>query len=275
MKILVGTLHAIENELDQCLIAIRAQTHPAHDSFIISGKPNKEAHDELYRTFMEHAHEVDLFVKIDADMIIIRPTFFQDVVQRFSIDPDLNHLLIAVHDCMTDRSVMGMHVYRSCHRWHCNSESLFVDTVDVEGALVKDCEQLAPAAIHCGDPSPFQAFHFGLHKAVKFSQNGRVEVNSSQRETHWRHFKYLERHYQKTNEPRLGLARAGFLHALAHGFESRHVDYSCEDTHAAYRLYAGLTRSQLDAKARSLGPIAWRCLPFKLRRIAANQYCSE
>jgi len=36
MKILVGTLHVIENELDDCLAAIRAQTHPAHDLFVIS-----------------------------------------------------------------------------------------------------------------------------------------------------------------------------------------------------------------------------------------------
>jgi hypothetical protein len=278
MKILVGTLHAIENELDACQAAIRAQTHPAHAVFVISGKPNKDAHDELYQNFMDRAGEVDLFIKIDADMVVTRPTFFQEVVERFTADPDLGHLLIAVHDWMTDSLIMGMHVFRSSHRWRCggdNSESLFVDTVDVDEKLTKDREVLAPAAIHCGDPSPFQAFHFGLHKAVKFSQHGRDNLNLSQRETHWRHFKSLDRHYRRTRDPRLGLARIGFLHALVHGFESRHVDYSCEETHAAFQQYAGLTAAQLDAKARGFGPVAWPIIPFKLRRKAANRLCAS
>lgn len=274
MKILVGTLYTRENELNQCLAAIKGQTHPAYDSFIVAGMPNKEAHDQLYRTFMERATEVDLFIKIDADMVMTRSTFFEEVIQRFSANPNLTHLLIAVHDWMTDRDIMGMHVYRSCHRWHCGNEALFVDMVDVDNSLEKDREQLAPAAIHCGDPSPFQAFHFGLHKAVKFSQWGQAEVNFSQRETHWRHFKSLDRHFRRTQEPRLALARIGFLHALTHRFESKHVDYSCEETHAAYQQWVGLTAAQLKTKARSFGPMAWQFLPFKLRRIAAKRFCS-
>ena len=276
MKILVGTLHAIENELDECLASIRAQTHPAHDLFVISGKPNKEAHDDLYQTFMDRAGEVDLFIKIDADMVITRPTFFEEVVERFEAEPDLTHLLIAVHDWMTDRPIMGMHVFRSCHRWHCreaSSETLFVDMVDVEESLTKDRDVLAPAAIHCSDSSPLQAFHFGVHKAVKFLQYGCGTLNLSQRETHWRHFKSLDRHYWRTREPRLGLARIGFIHALVHRYESRHVDYSCEETHAAFQEYAGLTAPQLDARARALGPVAWPFIPFKLRRVAANRLC--
>jgi len=278
MKILVGTLHANENELDECMAAIGAQTHPAHDSFVISGKPNKEAHDELYQTFMSRSGEVDLFIKIDADMVITRHTFFQEVVERFTVDSEMTHLLIAVHDWMTNRAIMGMHVFRSSHRWNCgenSAESLFVDMVDVEEKLTKDRDQLAPAAIHCGNPSSFQAFHFGLHKAVKFSQHGRDVINFDQRETHWRHFKSLDRHFRKAQEPRLALACIGFLHALAHRFESRHVDYACEETHAAYRGYADLTTSQLFAKTRNFGPVGWSFLPFKLRRLAANRHCSE
>jgi hypothetical protein len=278
MKILVGTLHVIENELDDCLAAIRAQTHPAHDLFVISGKPNKEAHDVLYQTFMDRAGEVDLFIKIDADMVLTRPTFFQEVVERFASDQELTHLMISVHDWMTDSSIMGLHVFRSSHRWHVGNESkesLFVDVVDVDEKITKDRESLAPAAVHCGNPSLFQAFHFGLHKAVKFSQFGRDVLNLKQRETHWRHFKALERHYRKTRDRRLGLARVGFLHAVAQRFESRHVDYSCEETHAAYRQYAGLSATQIDARARGFGPIAWPFLPFKLRRTAANLLCAE
>jgi hypothetical protein len=199
-------------------------------------------------------------------MVLTRQTFFAEVVQRFSTQQELGHLLIAVHDWMTDRQIMGMHVYRNSHRWNLGSETYFVDILDEDGHLEKDRDHLAPAAIHCGNPSPFQSFHFGLHKAVKFTQLAREEINHSQRETHWRHFKYLSRHYRSTRDRRLGLARVGFLHALAHRFDSRHVDYSCPESHAAYEIYAEMGVSELDARARAFGPVGWAWLPFKLRR---------
>lgn len=271
MKVLIGTLHSIENELEQCLAAIQSQTLPACDAFLISGRPNKEAHDELYRTFMARAHEVDLFIKIDADMVLTRPTFFAEVAGYFEQRPGLDHLMIAVHDWMTDRNVMGLHVFRSTHRWITGQESYFVDTLDATKEVEKDHQRLAPAAIHCGDPSPFQAFHFGLHKAVKFAQFTRETIDHGQRATHWRHFKSLDRHSRRNRDRRLALARAGFLHALARRFDSRHVDYACAESHAAFGEYAELDTRQIDARIRSFGPAAWRLLPFRLRRIAANQ----
>jgi hypothetical protein len=271
MKILVGILHTIENEFQACLKAIHEQTQPPFDIFFISNRPNKEAHDELYKTFMDRAVEVDLFIKIDADMVLTRATFFAEIIEHFIQRPDLGHLTIAVHDWMTDRSVMGLHVFRSNHRWIIGRESYFVDTLDTTKDAEKDRENLAPAAIHCGDPSVFQAFHFGLHKAVKFAQITREAIDYSQRETHWRHFKSLDRHSQRNRDRRLALARAGFIHALANRFDSRHVDYSFAESHAAFSQYKELDSGQIDAKLRAFGPISWKFLPFRLRRHAANQ----
>jgi len=223
---------------------------------------------------MDRAGEVDLFIKIDADMVLTRPTFFQEVVERFVSEQELTHLLIGVHDWMTNSAIMGLHVFRSSHRWRVgcnNNEALFVDAVDVNEKITKDWESLAPAAVHCGNPSFFQAFHLGLHKAVKFLQLGRDEVHIKQREIHWRHFKNLDRHYRKTRDRRLGLARIGFLHALAHGYGPRHVDYSCDESQAAFRRYEVLSAKQLEAQARSFGPVAWPFLPFKLRRVMFNR----
>lgn len=272
MKILVGTLHCIENELEECLASIRSQTHAAHHTFVISGKPNKEANDELYQTFMDRAGEVDLFIRIDADMVLSRDTFFEEVVGRFSSEPDLEHLMISLYDWMTDRPIMGMHVYRSVHRWNLGSEAYFLDLQDDKHRIVVDRDQLAPAAVHCGNPSPFQAFHFGLHKAVKFTQLAREDVDISHRNNHWRHFKHLDRHYRRSGDHRLGLARLGFLHALAHRYDSRHVDFKCAETHAAFETYKELSRREMDARARSFGPVGWSVLPFKLRRRAAEKF---
>jgi hypothetical protein len=271
LKILVGTLHCIENELEACLAAIQSQTYPAHDCFVISGKPNKEANDQLYQTFMDRARDVDLFIRIDADMVLCRNTFFEEVVERFTTEPDLGHLMISLYDWMTDKSIMGMHVYRCTHRWNLGAEAYFLDLQDGKHHIVADRDRLAPAAVHCGDPSPFQAFHFGLHKAVKFTQLARGNVDLSHRENHWRHFKNLDRHYQRSGDRRLGLARVGFLHALANGYDSRHVDFTCPEAHSAFERYQAMSLQQLNAKARSFGPVGWAFLPFKLRRIAANR----
>jgi hypothetical protein len=275
MKILVGTLHCIENELEQCLKAIRLQTLPAHDIFVISGKANKEANDELYQTFMDRADEVDLFIRIDADMVLNRYTFFQEVVERFSSDPCLEHLMISLYDWMTDRPIMGLHVYRSTYRWNLGPEAYFLDLQDHTPNIVSDRDQLAPAAIHCGNPSPFQAFHFGLHKAVKFTQLARAEIDFSQRNNHWRHFKNLDRHYRKSGDRRLGLARLGFLHALANRYDSRHVDFNCIEVHSAFKSYEMMSLHEMNCQARRFGPVGWSVLPFKLRRKAAEKFLTK
>jgi hypothetical protein len=72
----------------------------------------------------------------------------------------------------------------------------------------------------------------------------------------------------------LGLARIGFLHALAHGYGPRHVDYSCDESQATFRQYERLSPKQLEAQARSFGPVAWPFLPFKLRRVMLDRLIS-
>lgn len=156
MNILVGIMHCIENEFAQCLESIDTRTLPAYGRFVVSNLPNKEAHGTLYRSFMERAYEVDLFIKVDADMVLGSPTFFDECAARFQSDPDLQHLAIAVNDWMTRRRIFGPHVYRSSHGWQETGEVIFVDMVDHPHQRVADTTDLAPAAVHCLDPSAFQ-----------------------------------------------------------------------------------------------------------------------
>jgi hypothetical protein len=275
MKILIGVLHTIENEFDQCLAAIKSQTLPVDDVFVISGKPNKEANDELYQTFMNRAGEVDLFIRIDADMILTRLTFCEEIAGYFQSKPELNHLMIQVYDWITDRRIMGLHVFRNTHRWNIGDERFFIDVIDEDKNIEADFERFAPAATHCADPSAFQAFHYGLHKAVKFGQFTRETIDVRQRENHWRHFKALDRHSRREDDIRLVLARAGFIHALASGFDHRNVNYSCKESRAAFESFAGLDAKGIHARLRAYGPLAWTFLPFRLRRMGANWYLKK
>lgn len=275
MKILVGVMYCIENELEQCLTSIEEQTLPAHDIFILSNLPNKEAHNRLYQTFMSRRHEADLFVKIDADMVLDRKTFFEEVSMRFLVDSSINHIQIAVDDWYTNRKVMGLHLYRNDYRWIRNKEAHFVDLADSShnvGRMVNDWSDLAPAAAHSPNPSPFQAFHFGIHKAIKVSQCGRPKKKISFSFAHWENFIQLERHYRKTHDRRLAVAIAGFLHATYHLYEPRHVDYSCQETIAAFETYKSLSAADLEKKVYSLAMFASPKLPNSLRFELAYQH---
>lgn len=268
MKILVGIMHCIENEFDQCLAAIDQQTYPIHDRFILSNLPNKTAHNRLYSTFMGQADQVDLFVKIDADMVLSRKTFFEELAEWFSREKDVRHLQIELDDWLTDRRIMGLNVYRNDYKWIRNNELYFVDTTTKgikRTKTVRDRSILAPAAVHCPDPSPFQSFHFGVHKAVKVLQTECPERYLLFSYIHWEHFAHLELHYKRTNDSRLGLAIAGFLHAVQHSYESRHVDFDCTETKTAFSHYQALSQRQLKRELDLLGPYAWSFLSHTFR----------
>jgi len=268
MKILIGIMCCIENELEQCLNSIQTQTYLQYDYFLISNLSNKEAHNLLYKTFMDHADDVDLFIKIDADMVLLRPTFFEEVTQKFMHDPTLVHIQIALDDWFTQRKIMGLHIYRSNYQWICNQEAHFVDMVDspnILGTTINDWNDLAPAAVHCPSPSPFQAFHFGVHKAVKVLQQGRTHQNISFSCTHWSHFQNMEAHYAKTQDLRLALALAGFLHSIKNLYEPRHVDYACGTTREAFEYYESLSENGLDDEIRSFFPYGTGWIPHSFR----------
>lgn len=265
MRILVGILHCIENEFDQCLAAIDSQTYKLHERFIISNLPNKAAHDKLYQTFMDRAHEFELFVKIDADMVLSRETFFEELVQRFQAELSLEHLQIKLDDWMTGCRIFALHAYRNSYRWIENDEAHFVDMVEANRNCVLDSTHLTPAAVHCPDPSPFQAFHFGVHKATKVLQLGRPQIKVQSSATHWKHFANLESLYHRTNEPRLALAVLGFLHAIRHGFGPSQVDYDSEDTRVAFEEYASMSHSEREAAMKQFGYFASPRIPHRIR----------
>lgn len=225
MRILVGIMYCIENELDACIAAIQRQTYQKYDYFVVDNLPNKEAHDKLYQTFMNASDEYQLFVKIDADMVLCRNTYFAEVVQEFSADPELTLLQVAVYDFFTDQLIFGQHNYRSTVRWNTNEQELFTDKQSISEKIVNDSNTLAPAAVHCPDPSHFQAFHFGVHKAVKVMQIGIVHKSLKGRSVHWDNILRMRAHFDKNRDKRLGYAVLGAAIAFKHKFTYQQVDY--------------------------------------------------
>jgi len=228
MRILVGVLYSGENEFAECLAALQRQSYRDFEYFIVTGLPKREAHDRLYGIFMARAKEFDIFVKVDADMVIEDRDLFAKLVDRFWQNPNMDQLTIAVHDFFTDRLIEGMHAYRSSVRWPKRDSDVFTDRHPVpRDRQVIDYDDLAPAAIHCKNPSPFQAFHFGLHRALKIltylqlsrGQPSNLQFHLNNNELVWHHF-------LRTGDVRLGFAALGAELALRGDFNVAHISYT-------------------------------------------------
>lgn len=236
-------MYCIENEFSVCIEAIQMQTHRNFDYFIVKDKPNKQAHDELYTTFMSFANDYDVFIKIDADMVLTRNTFFSEVISELKIQPDVDHFQIGVWDHFTDRLIFALHVFRSSVRWERNDEKYFVDLVH-EPTKVRNYMDLngplAPAAHHCPNPSLFQAFHFGLHKAVKLSQREVNTVKIKGAKSHARNIYFIYKNYLGNRQNKaLLFALLGCFWALDAKATFSEVDFSSPKALAAFENYEG------------------------------------
>lgn len=295
MRIFVGTLYTVENEFDDCVAAIQAQTYQDFSHIVFEGLRNKEAHEALYSTFLTKADEFDLMIKVDADMVIQDRRLFAGIVHTFETNEPLTHLQIAVHDFFADGLIWGMHAYRNAVRWQTNGEDLFLDRFDTGGVRVKDSEILAPAAIHCKDPSLLQAFHYGVHRGLKSrsiplkqKQGGPLNYlwRYIRRRFFWRNgssdssktsdggkviglwesvFRAWKR-YLRGEDPRLGLAVLGFELALRGRFATEHLDIPDPHMNRLLNNYSSLTPSELRDELIRLRRGNWGWLPSSSRR---------
>lgn len=170
MRILVGVLYSGEPQFQDCIAAIKTQTHQDWDYFVIENLPNREAHQKLFSTFNERANEFDLFVKIDADMELCNNDFFTALIDYFEDNPHIEHVSMKVDDFYTAKLIWGMNAFRSSVRFGVNDEVYTDKAIDIprqKRSHLKRHSILVPAARHAYSPSEYQAFYFGCHKAVK------------------------------------------------------------------------------------------------------------
>jgi hypothetical protein len=267
MRIFVGTLYTIENEFEECVASIERQSYRNFQHFVFRNLPNKKAHDTLYRSFMEKAGEFDLMIKVDADMVIEDEHLFAKIVERFRSNGQLKDLEIAVHDFFSDRLIWGMHTYRNTVEWRQTDEDLFVDACPLdENERIHDDSELAPAAIHCKNPSPFQAFHYGVHKALKTIQPGCKEIDYGYTLYHWYNIESTRQNFFRTRDRRIGFAILGAELAFRGSIWPHHLDYTNPFLEKLYKPYEGLDILQLEQEIRKVTFFNLGFLPGTLRR---------
>ena len=170
-KVLVLILNSGEKELQESIDKLQHQTYKNWEKIVFSNLSNKVAHDTLYNYIMNHHDEYDLFVKLDADMVMTNDCVLENIVNYFEKNPNIDQGNFAVYDKMSNQNIMGLLVFTGKARWERNDEDLFVDyTPVIPGRRLLIWGRPSPVATHCLNPHLFQAFHYGVHRAMKAIQ---------------------------------------------------------------------------------------------------------
>jgi len=261
MKIYVGTLYCGENEFDECIAAIQQQTYKNFDHFIFRDLPNREAHQTLFKSFLAKADEYDVLVKVDADTVISNDRLFEKIVEKFSQNGSLEVLSIAVQDFFCGQLISaGMAMYRNTVRWDFDKDTMFVDIPETsKNNYTYDKTELAPAAIHCKNPSPYHAFHYGVHRGLKSIQR----IHST---THWAMLDSVWKNFLKTGERRIGLAVLGAELVYAGICRKSDVDYTNPRVKTILEKYQNMNSQEIKRQIQILRFFNWGFLPGDFRR---------
>lgn len=242
-RCLIGTLYTGEKELAASEAALASQSYMNWQRFRIDHKPEAMAHCELYRRFEAESGAFDLFLKIDADMILTDTNVLTRIVHYLGERSRVDHACFAVRDYMSSMLMMGLHVFTPRARWPTPAPKYHPDpNPAIPGMRLEVWDTPAPVAEHASDPSPYQAFHFGAHRTLK-ALHGR---SASARRRQWDVLAHVARHAQRNSDPRLRLALLASWH-MAQGDMSDHADDVInEDKQALFERYHNCTGLDLD-----------------------------
>jgi len=169
-KIFVGTLEAGESEFEECCQVISRQRNVEITHHIISHLPELDAHNQLWKKWEDVKKGYDLFVKVDADTILIDKLALHRIWKLFEGDRRVTGAQILLHDYFTDNLIPGLNSFTPKVKFQSTQNHLMPDRSDTNHDVVlngKEVQYLAPIGWHCKYPSPKQSFHFGLHRALK------------------------------------------------------------------------------------------------------------
>src|SRR5918992_979837 len=211
-RILVGILACGENEKSDAIAALKAQTYSDWDFFLIEDKPNKQAHEELYDRFAQSKLQYDLFLKLDADTVFIRTSALQEISDLFHATPDIVGAGIDLIDFYSNSLIPSLAVATGGVEWPRHTDNLLVDSYTrATGRILRVSDERKAVAVHSPNPSPLQAFRFGVHRALKAVQRDRTPQARFRHKANlqWKVLCKVWENFKIAQDRRLGLAIAG------------------------------------------------------------------
>ena len=243
INVLVGTLHSGESELDLCKESINNQKGITSEHLIISNLNENEAHAKLFDFWNSNRSKFDMFVKVDADTVLIKNTSLLDVffaINEYNVDG----IQLSLLDFFSQTEIYGLGAFLNSVQFNKPRNKLFPDRV-VDRSLYNikigaGLEHLQPIGYHCLNPHPRQAFRYGLHRQLKKQD----DIISSMAKM-WLKEKDLARKW----------ALFGAFHAKDNWFNS--VDYSNKKFERNFKKYTEFPNSDvwIEKKIIELGII--------------------
>jgi hypothetical protein len=165
-------MHCNEGDFEDCKSAVQLQVGVSVYHEIISGLPEKVAHNKLWEAWRQNKHKFDMFVKVDADTVLSHNMVLSSFWDMMQQNPRITGIQAPLSDYFTDGFINGLNCFSPKVTFRDTGDSLFCDRqVDVDHDIVVKAqgvvEQLRPAGLHCFQSTEKQAFHFGLHRALK------------------------------------------------------------------------------------------------------------
>ena len=169
-KFFIGTMYSGEAEFEESRAAIAAQEGIVVEHFVLKDLPEFEAHNQLWKKWNSVKSSFDLFVKIDADTVLIGKDALLKIWHLFEANSEVTGAQILLHDYFTDSLIPGPNSFHPSVVFNDSKDPLYPDHADSGHKLVLKGESvqfLAPIGEHCKHPAKIQAFHYGLHRALK------------------------------------------------------------------------------------------------------------
>lgn len=214
VRVLVGTLHTMENEFEMCKQSVFRQQGVQWSHFVLSNHSDKEGHEALYGHFMAMRSQYDYFVKLDADMVLRKDTVIRDAVLKLNALQEADLLVVGVHDFFLDATISGLHVYRSSVEWPSYQDSVFTDQPPMDDSRIHHCPaEMSPCVTHCENPNILQCYRWGMHRAIKLiAALGRQDLRRAK--GHLRLLGMLSKRLISVHDQRLALACSGAVDTL-------------------------------------------------------------
>ncbi len=190
MKIFVGTMACGEGDFGACCDAIASQVGVEITHKVISDLPEAEAHRQVYASWEDARSTHDIFVKIDADTVLVANDTLKTMCQLFKSNARLTGVQCYLNDYFTNSLIFGLNAYSSKIKLLSPSNSLFPDRVDpvsIHDIVLRGEAlpiNLQPAGYHCHRATDAQSFHYGLHRALKKQYDNLTKVRVA-----WEHFR--------------------------------------------------------------------------------------
>jgi hypothetical protein len=210
---LVGTLECGEGDFAKSVESINAQCDIDVEHIVFSNMDEPSAHHALYSTWNRRKHEFDLFVKVDADIVLSNERVLKTFADVFESNHNITGVQAYLHDYYTDSMIFGITCINRVPVLNDAVDRLYCDRVDSgHNKIVRGNDlpkMLNPAGYHCHESSELQAFHFGLHRAKKKQHAVKSLVKQA---------------YKQHNDRRRGLALIGFLVGETHTGDTSYRD---------------------------------------------------